>query len=394
MSAIDRTAQAHGRRLRNTFVAFLAADRGNVALTFGLLLLPIITGVGAAIDYSRANAAKSSIQSALDAAVLAGGIDGSSNWKSVATNVYFSNLKSDIAAATPTFTVSEGSTYGGSANASIASSIMGLIGIKRLDISANATAMKAEGDNSCILTLDNGQPTSHISLTLNGAPVINLSGCTIRSNTSLDCNGHDGNVTKSYASGSATACGRPTSNAPLVPDIYKDLAKNISTLCAGARPGITWTPGTLPMGAGIKTTNAAGSTEYHICGDLTVSGSGALTGASPGSDVIIVVENGNLIIDDKSVISTLRTTFILTGNNNWPAKVVFPQGNGKAATLSLSPSTSAGNPWQGVALYLDPKLTKDVDNKWGPGADFDADGLVYLGNSNVITDGNTSSANS
>ncbi len=38
-------------------------------------------------------------------------------------------------------------------------------------------------------------------------------------------------------------------------------------------------------------------------------------------------------------------------------------------------------------------MTNNVDNKWGPGADFSADGLVYLPNSNVVTDGNTSSSN-
>ena len=394
--AIYRTGQAFVARLRDVFDAFSAAERGNVAIVFALALVPIMTAVGAAVDYSRANAAKASVQAALDVAVLAGGLDGSSNWKDVATKTYFSNLASKyITAPAPAFTMPENSTFVGSANASIVTSVLGVIGINHLAVNANATAMKADEDNSCILTLDQGQPTSHISLTLNGAPVINLSGCTIRSNTSLDCNGHDGNVTKSYASGSATACGRPTSNAPIVPDIHKDLAKHITSVCAGARPGVTWTPGTLPMGAGIKTiTNAAGFTEHHICGDLTVSGNGSLTGASPASDVIIVIENGNLIIQDKSVISTVRTTIVLTGNNNWPAKVDFPQGNGKAATLALSPSTSVGNPWQGVALYLDPKLTKDVNNKWGPGADFDADGLVYLGNSNVVTDGNTSSSNS
>jgi len=60
----------------------------------------------------------------------------------------------------------------------------------------------------------------------------------------------------------------------------------------------------------------------------------------------------------------------------------------------LSPPTGTTNPWQGVALYLDPKLTKNVGNAWGPGAEFNADGLVYLGNSNVVTDGNTASNNS
>ena len=88
MTAIYRTAQAFVRRLGGGFGAFSAAERGNVAITFGLALLPIMTAVGAAVDYSRANAAKSVVQSALDAAVLAGALDGSSNWKNVATNVY------------------------------------------------------------------------------------------------------------------------------------------------------------------------------------------------------------------------------------------------------------------------------------------------------------------
>src|SRR4051794_20179885 len=44
------------------------------------------------------------------------------------------------------------------------------------------------------LTLDGGQASSHVAMQFNGAPVVNLSGCTIRSNTSIDCNGHDGNV--------------------------------------------------------------------------------------------------------------------------------------------------------------------------------------------------------
>jgi len=396
MTAIYRTAQAFVRRLGGGFGAFSAAERGNVAITFGLALLPIMTAVGAAVDYSRANAAKSVVQSALDAAVLAGALDGSSNWKNVATNVYNSNVAAkNITAPAPTFTLPADSTYVGSANASIPASVMGVVGYQKLDVSANATAMAAEADNSCILTLDKGQPTSHVSLTLNGAPVINLSGCSIRSNTSMNCNGHDGNVTKSFASGAAVGCGHPKSNASVVPDIYKDLAKNITQICNGARPGVTWTPGTLPTGAGIKTiTNAAGYTEHHICGDMQVSGNGSLSGVAPASDVIIVIENGSLIVDDKSSITTARTTIVLTGNNNYAAKIDFPQGNGKVATLGLSPSTTPGNPWQGVALFLDPVLTKDVDNKWGPGADFDADGLVYLGNSNVVTDGNTSSANS
>jgi hypothetical protein len=210
----------------------------------------------------------------------------------------------------------------------------------------------------------------------------------------VDCNGHDGNLTKSYAGGSAAGCSRPNNNAPPVPDTFADLAKNITSICGSDRPGTTWSPGVLPIGAAIKTVNKTGYTEYHICGDLTLSGSGYLMGSAPATDAVIIIENGNLILDDNASITTVRTALVLTGDNNWPAKMLFPSGAGKQATVSLSPPTSVGNPWQAISLYLDPKLTKDVDNKWGPGAALNADGLVYLGNSNLVTDGNTASANS
>lgn len=369
-------------------------ERGNVLMTFALTLVPIMGSVGVAVDYSRANAAKTAVQASLDAALLAGAHDGSANWSTVALNTFKGTLTAKELSSldTPTFTAPSNTTFEGSVGASVDTTALRVLGISLIKVTAKGTATYAEADDSCILTLDKGQPTSHISLTLNGAPVINLSGCSIRSNTSLDCNGHDGNVTKSFASGSATACGKPKSNAAVVPDTYQYLAKNITAECAGARPGVTWTPGAIPLGSGIKTFNKGTHTEYHICGDLTVSGAGSLTDGT--TDVVIVIENGNLIVGDKSNINTLRTTIVLTGDNNWPSKIEFPNGAGKTANLSLSPPTTAGNPWQAVALFQDPALTKDVDNKWGPGSGFHADGLVYLGNSNVVTDGNTSSANS
>jgi Flp pilus assembly protein TadG len=52
-------------------IGALRADRrGNVAITFGLCLIPIAGMVGAAIDYSRANSVKAAMQSALDASAL------------------------------------------------------------------------------------------------------------------------------------------------------------------------------------------------------------------------------------------------------------------------------------------------------------------------------------
>jgi Flp pilus assembly protein TadG len=60
--------------LRNQFRGaarrFIGADEGNIAVIFAIALLPVIGFVGAAIDYTRANSARSSMQSAMDSTAL------------------------------------------------------------------------------------------------------------------------------------------------------------------------------------------------------------------------------------------------------------------------------------------------------------------------------------
>ena len=84
-------------------------------------------------------------------------------------------------------------------------------------------------------------------------------------------------------------------------------------------------------------------------------------------------------------ITLSRTAIILTGDNLKPSKIDFPNGNGKAAALTLSPAQ--GSPWKGVSIYQDPKLT-DVAEDFGPGATLNFDGLVYLPKAQVTMSGN------
>ena len=52
-------------RVRAAAGHFAGADRGNIAVLFAIALVPILSFVGAAIDYTRANAARTSMQAAL-----------------------------------------------------------------------------------------------------------------------------------------------------------------------------------------------------------------------------------------------------------------------------------------------------------------------------------------
>lgn len=381
---------------RHLVARFRKDTAGMIAPVVALSLIPVLTAIGAAVDYSRANNVRSKLQSALDAGLLAAAKDGTSQWLQIASNNFDANFKRNLVGSqivTRSFVQDAGQLYRGTASVAVPTAFLGIIQIPKINVAVKATATASEPDNSCILTLDKGQPSSHVSLSLNGAPIVNLSGCSIRSNTALDCNGHDGMVTKAIAAGSADGCGNPKPYSKVVPDIYAQLATNITTRCGTSRPGATWSPGVMPTGAAIQTVTVNGRTEHHICGDLTLTGSGLLNGAAPSSDALIVIENGSLFVDNNASITVARMAVVMTGNNSFSSKIDFPNGAGKQGSLTLQPPIEPGNPWQGVAMFLDPALTKDVHNRWGPGASFSADGLVYLGNSNVVTDGNTSSSN-
>ena len=58
------------RHIREAAKRFIGAKAGNVAVTFAIAGIPVISFVGAAIDYSRANMARSSMQAALDSTAL------------------------------------------------------------------------------------------------------------------------------------------------------------------------------------------------------------------------------------------------------------------------------------------------------------------------------------
>src|SRR3954447_26071860 len=58
------------KQLRGSATRFVADDKGNIAVIFAVALVPMLGFVGAAVDYTRVNAARSSMQAALDSTAL------------------------------------------------------------------------------------------------------------------------------------------------------------------------------------------------------------------------------------------------------------------------------------------------------------------------------------
>lgn len=375
------------RRLRSE-------EGGSVLLIFALAVFPLIGFVAAAVDYSRAADDREKMQAALDAGVLAGAMDGTAQWATVAGAVFAASFQPRSGSAIPTPTFSKtGDRYSATANTITQSRLLTPLGIQQIAIGASTAvvAAAADSDTSCILTLGQGQGVSATSMTFNGSPNVNLSGCTLRSNTSMRCNGHSTGASGSISAGTTAGCSNPESNANAVQDIYKALVSNIATVCT-SYPGTTWTPATVPGSPGVRTAARSGWTEYHVCGNLTLSGSGNLAGTSQAGDTVIVVENGKITVDGDAAITARRTAFVLTGDNSVASLIEFPNGNGHGASLTITPPMDSLTPWAGISIYQNPALTNGVDADWGPGATLIADGIVYLPNADLTLRGNAKSS--
>jgi hypothetical protein len=381
-------------RLIDSVIRFVRCRRGATAVMFGLALVPIAAIAGGAMDVSRAYFARTKLQASLDGAVLSGVSQSTSNQITTATNTFTGNFAAAgvyVSSSQTTFTNSSG-ILKGTAQATVPLVFLKVVGLRSYTLASTASAKLAYKDESCILTYGKGMSTTTAAMNFNGAPSVNLTGCGLRSNVSMNCNGHNGAATSSVAYGSASGCSNPIW-APPVPDIYASKASNISLQCSNS-PGANWTNANQPGSPKVITVSKGTYNEYHVCGDLNLSGTGTMAGLTAGTDSVVIVENGNINVANNANLAAPQTTFVLAGAIGSNHTITFPNGNGKTATLSIEPSQTSTNPWKGVAIYVDPKLTSVVDMTWGPGATLKADGLIYMPNTNLTMNGNGISNNS
>src|SRR5467141_2864242 len=104
-------------RVRAAAHRFIGAKDGNIAVLLAIAAVPIISFVGAAIDYTRANAARSSMQAALDSTALMLGkdlTDGTITTSQISAkatayfNALYTNKDANSVAVTATYTAAAG----------------------------------------------------------------------------------------------------------------------------------------------------------------------------------------------------------------------------------------------------------------------------------------------
>src|ERR1041384_1921042 len=171
-----RQAIAKYRRLAS---ALRRGEDGQAAVMFALAVVPMLGGVGAAIDYSHGNQVRASLQKALDAAVLAAAIDGTPNWEPPAAKIFSANLNAkDSSVGKPSFNV-EKSVCSGSVSALVPTSFMKVFGVNELPVTARSAATQAKIP-VCVLALNTFETGA---FDMNGNAKFSAPECAVQANT-------------------------------------------------------------------------------------------------------------------------------------------------------------------------------------------------------------------
>src|SRR5947209_3768764 len=182
--------------LQEPCFGFKRDAEGSVVGTFALSLVPIVGLVGAAVDYSAASNARTSLQVSLDAALLAGAKDGTTSWADTALNTFNANLNPKTARnVNPQFQLTSTRAYTGTVTATVPSNFLGVLGVSSLDIrvTGTATVPPSTGAYYCVMAL-NRTAQSALQLTGNASITINAPKCVVQVNSSssrgVDMNGN------------------------------------------------------------------------------------------------------------------------------------------------------------------------------------------------------------
>lgn len=161
---------------------FWGAREGNVAIMFGLALIPVMVSVGAAIDYSRANSVKADLQAALDAAGLMLAREAATDTPTqlqqnalAYVNANFNRPGVSVSKVVVNYSSTAGSKLSLSGTVTVPTDFMGIIGKDSIDVGTSSTTAWGSTRLRVALVLDNtGSMSQHGKLTALIAATKNL----------------------------------------------------------------------------------------------------------------------------------------------------------------------------------------------------------------------------
>src|SRR3954471_8027026 len=393
----------------------LADERGAISVIMGVLLIPLVGALAIGFEVSNWYMTTRDMQNAADAAAMAAATNAKSNYdieaKAVAARYGFVD-----GANTVTVVASNTAACPGGTNTCYSVTIAGFVplllsqvmgvqgdsivnGTRKKRLSSVAVAKAAtQPEDLCMVALaGSGAPQG---IRTNGAPVANMNGCNVMSNTAAQCNGSDLGAGFGFAHGTSNNCGvTPVSNIPVVTDPYAYLASNIPPLDPTKCPaGTSSYPQESKHGNSYSVAatnqlstvlNLVGSTtstsNNFLCGDQMLTADTVIN--TNGGPAVLVIQNGQLDLNGH----TLRTstgsevTVVFSGTNAY-SHAPADNTNGSGGVLDIAAPKSGQ--WSGVAIYQHPSLTSGVDvSAAGNSPTWKISGLVYMPHASVTLKG-------
>jgi Flp pilus assembly protein TadG len=155
-----------------TFGEFYREDHGSVAVIAAALASVLVVGVGVSVDLARAYSAKSTLQSAVDAAALAVGANSpnatsvTAQMQAIATDFVKANASQGgtVSVGTPAVSIS-GQSVVVSDTAQVPTTFLQVAGVSTVTVGASGTALRSVSGLEAVLVLDNTGSLSYVGST-------------------------------------------------------------------------------------------------------------------------------------------------------------------------------------------------------------------------------------
>jgi hypothetical protein len=341
-----------------------------IAVVFALALVPTLGIVGSALDYNRAVQSRTQLQSAADAAALAGlnaRTSSASERQVVAERVFQANRPAGVNAAAVVQVSPKDVVV--TATGRVETSILKVLRVSAIEVGAKARAAQANhGLPPCVLALNK---TATPAISISGKADYEAKGCVVQSNSSANSAIDIGGTSTVKADGYC-AVGTITSKVTLTP-APKNYCEPMDDPFAKLGPPLDTSCHRTNLSVGPSETRTLDAGVY--CGGLSLQGDVTL---SPG---LYVIKDGPLSMNSQGTIIGKGVTFYLMGKD---AGVDINGG----AKLELTPMTSG--PYSGLLFVQDRNSNLGAISKLNGNAASLFQGVVYMPTQQIQINGTAS----
>jgi Flp pilus assembly protein TadG len=319
--------------------------RGGVAPLLALTALPLMGSVGAAVDYTRATAARAAMQTALDSTSLAiaravARSETPPNAANLFSAIFTRTEVQGVSVASTVQSSSGGSTVTVTATGQMGAMFMRIVGIPEVTLGVTSKAFTSTDTSGCVLALDSNASGA---VSMGGSTSVNLSNCSVFANSTnataltvggsasltADMVGSAGGV--SVSSSNVTVTDGILSHMGPVTNPYADLHVPSYGACDHNNTKVK-----------VDTTLDPGV----YCNGISVNAGATLT-LNPG---IYYIDGGDLSANGGGTINGAGVTIVLTSSSGRNYATANINGN---ASINLTAPISGAT--AGLVVFLDPK---------------------------------------